>query len=331
MSNLRGKLLSSTILPTILGLGAFGAVAFSASVIAAPAIAPPVRSANPSAAPNPTAARNPGGNSYLHLVRGCNPCAAHKGGNPCAAKNPCGARHTGCNPCAARNPCAAAGRDSECTVPRLVKLAAANPCAAKNPCGAMKGCNPCAAKNPCGAMTGCNPCNPCGPCGASPVVELTAAEAAAAYDCVKGELKAGYAKSGVAFAKSYQGVTRFNTVPYQSATHGNRFVNNYTSTSIYGKYEESGVMPKGALIAKDSFVVSPAGTVNLGPLFLMEKMSKGFDKKTGDWRYTMIMADGKVTGTTGGKGAGMVGFCADCHAGAEDQDYLFFIPEGSRK
>lgn len=319
MSNPRGKLLSSTILPTLLGLGAYGVLAFSVSATGAPAIVPPARSGNPPAAPNPTATPIPGGPGYLHMVRGCTPCSAHKGGNPCAAKNPCGALRTSCNPCnpcAVGSPCAAAGRDSECTVPRLVKAAAANPCAAKNPSGAMKGCNP---------------CNPCGPCGASPVVELAAAEATAAYDCIKGELKAGYAKSGIAFAKSYQGVRRFNTVPYQSTTHGNRFVNNYTSASIYGKYEESGVMPKGTLIAKDSFIVSPAGTVNLGPLFLMEKMSKDFDKKTGDWRYTMIMADGKVMGTTGGKDAGVVGFCADCHTGAEDQDYLFFIPDDYRK
>lgn len=163
------------------------------------------------------------------------------------------------------------------------------------------------------------------------MIELTAAEAIAAYACAMGEMKAGYAKSGLAITKNYQGFKRFNSAPYQSATHGNRFVNNYASTSAYGNYEDAGAMPKGALIAKDSFIVSYDGSMKLGPLFLMEKMSKGFDKSTGDWRYTMIMANGKVMGTTGGKGAGMVEFCADCHAGAEDQDYLFFIPDEVRK
>jgi len=85
------------------------------------------------------------------------------------------------------------------------------------------------------------------------------------------------------------------------------------------------------MIAKDSFVVSPAGSLSGGPLFLMEKMGAGFNEDTGDWRYTMITAGGKLVGTTGGDGDSAVQFCADCHASAEEQDYLFFLPEAFRK
>ena len=61
------------------------------------------------------------------------------------------------------------------------------------------GCNPC---NPCGA---CNPCGGCNPCGAADdEVELTAAQANAAYACIQGSLKAGYAKSGNQWVNAYQ-------------------------------------------------------------------------------------------------------------------------------
>ena len=127
--------------------------------------------ANPCAAQKVAAAANP-----------CNPC------NPCAAANPCNP----CNPCAAQ---AMAGA-SDCVVPRLQTAAAQNPCAATkttnpcNPCAATNPCNPCAAKNPCAAANPCSPCNPCAPAEA---VELTPAEASAAYDCIKGVMKAAYA------------------------------------------------------------------------------------------------------------------------------------------
>ena len=55
--------------------------------------------------------------------------------------------------------------------------------------------NPCAAKNP---------CNPCGLCGAAAApVELTTTEATAIYDCLKGEMKSAYAKSGNKYAKVF--------------------------------------------------------------------------------------------------------------------------------
>ncbi len=133
--------------------------------------------------------------------------------------------------------------------------------------------NPCAPKNQCVAS------NPCGPCGAAPEIELTVAESIAAYSCIKAELTAGYAKSGDLFAANYQAAERYSKVPYQSFTHGNRFVNNYTNAEAYGRFEESDAMPQGTQIAKDSFVVSPNGDLSGGPLFLMEKMGLTLTRK----------------------------------------------------
>ncbi len=143
---------------------------------------------------------------------------------------------------------------------------------------------------------------------------------------------AGYAKSGIRQASAYVGWNRYNTAPYQSATHGGRYVNNYANRKArhYGRFEKVGRLPKGAFLAKDSFSVTADGRVAPGPLFTMEKMKKGFRKDSGDWRYTMILPNGTVFGTTNGTGSKNVEFCIECHAAMKAQDSLFFMPEEYR-
>jgi hypothetical protein len=142
-----------------------------------------------------------------------------------------------------------------------------------------------------------------------------------------------YAKAGVAQVKGYTGWQKVNTAPYQSATHGSRYVNNYADSRgapHYKRFEKAGTFHVGSVLAKDSFAVKPNGKVSMGPLFIMEKMAKGFNKESGDWRYTMIMPNGKVAGMTKGKGMNMK-FCAECHAGvAPDQDHVYFLPDEYR-
>jgi len=271
----------------------------------------------------------------------CNPCAAKNPCSPCAPKNPC-------NPCAAANPCnpCAAGSTAEasnnCFVPRLARAPTANPCAAANPCSpcaAANPCNPCATANPCNpcaAANPCNPCaaaNPCNPCAAGAAVELTNAEAVAAYDCVTGQMRSAYGKSGDATAAGYTGWRRYSRVAYQSSTHGGRYVQNYANAKAraYGAFENSGVMPAGSILAKDSFTVNGSGNVAVGPLFLMEKMKAGFNAESGDWKYTMIMPNGSVFGVTNGRNSSGMQFCIECHAAvAEDQDHMMFLPEEYR-
>ena len=283
----------------------------------------------------------------------CNPCAAKNPCNPCAAANPC-------NPCAAGVQVAAAS-SSRCVIPRLAKAAAnpcnpcaaknpcnpcaanaCNPCAAKNPCNpcaAANPCNPCAAKNPCNPCAAANPCNPCGaanpcnPCGAGSAVELTNAEAAGAYDCMIGQMRMAYGKSGDATAASYTGWRRYSKVAYQSSTHGGRYVQNYANATAraYGAFEKAGLMPAGAILAKDSFGVNGKGSVTVGPMFLMEKMPAGFNAESGNWKYTMIMPNGSVFGVTNAKNSAGMQFCIECHAAvAEDQDHMMFLPEEYR-
>lgn len=146
-------------------------------------------------------------------------------------------------------------------------------------------------------------------------------------------MKAAYARSGLSAAADYSTWRAYSRVPYQSSTHGNRYVHNYANAvgRAYAGFENSGIMPRGTILAKDSFTVSPTGVVGVGPLFLMEKMQSGFNTASGDWRYTMVMGNGSIAGTTGGAGSNMMQMCVECHAAVGDtQDHMFFLPEELR-
>ena len=222
-----------------------------------------------------------------------------------------------CNPC---NPCAA----KKC-----------NPCAAKcNPCAAKKcnPCNPCAAKNPCNPCAGANPCNPCNPCAPQGGREMSDKGAAAVYDLLLKDPNP-YLSDGSDIAAEYRSWNNYNTVPYTSATHGGRYVNNYANetAAAYGKFEDFGEMPVSSILAKDSFTVDGSGEVSSGPLFLMRKMEAGFRPDFADWEYTLIMPGGDVYGVTNGTGSGNVEFCGTCHMAVPDQDHMFFMPVEYRK
>ncbi len=121
---------------------------------------------------------------------------------------------------------------------------------------------------------------------------------------------------------------------YVSGTHGGRYVENFVNRKglrDYKKYDDLKKMTRGGTVVKPSFTIGGDGKAVLGPLFVMEKMRGGFNKATGDWRYAMVMPGGKLFGLTGGKNAAGLKFCHDCHVGAEDNDYLLFLPEEVRK
>ena len=129
-------------------------------------------------------------------------------------------------------------------------------------------------------------------------------------------------------ARDYRSWRRYNSAPYLSATHGNLYINNYVNEAgaAYGRFEAAGTLPVGSIVAKDSFVVERDGSVQPGPLFVMEKMAQGFNYVSGDWRYSQIMPDGVVFGETRGEAADRVAFCIGCHLAVERQDHLFFVP-----
>lgn len=161
---------------------------------------------------------------------------------------------------------------------------------------------------------------------------LDGGDAEAIYERIVDEMVGAYRLTGNLAATHYLSWRRFNAVPYRSATHGERFVNNYGNGKAEGYGREEVPMPVGAILVKDAFTVTRQGDVYSGPLAVMEKMAPGFDSKNRDWRYLMVMPDGNVFGVSQGVGAQRVAFCGDCHRTAGDaDDHLFFVPEPYRK
>lgn len=158
--------------------------------------------------------------------------------------------------------------------------------------------------------------------------EIDQNEAERIYLAIIGRMIEGYEKSGI-HGLDYREWQRFNTHPYVSDQHGARLVNVYgndlADRLLTATREEP--IAVGAKVIKDSISVAESGGVARGPLFMMEKMPPGFDPENGDWRYTMIMPNGKLFGTTGGQGNASVTFCAECHMQAEARDFLFELPE----
>ena len=162
--------------------------------------------------------------------------------------------------------------------------------------------------------------------------ELSPADAKRIYARIATDVEEAYKLSRHPVATSYRRWKQYNAAPYRSATHGRRYVNNYANraAAAYGRYEDAGTLPVGAVIAKDSFAVTEDGAVHPGPMFVMEKMPAGFNDASGDWRYTMIMPDGSIFGVTDGTGSKRVEYCISCHLARESHDHLFFVPEAYR-
>jgi hypothetical protein len=162
---------------------------------------------------------------------------------------------------------------------------------------------------------------------------LSPEEASDLYGRIIDDMVDAYTLSQDPSASGYRRWRQYNAAPYQSATHGSRYVNNYANAIArdYGRLGEIDEMPVGAILAKDSFAATEVGDVFLGPLFLMEKMEKGFAPEARDWRYSMIMPDGSYYGITNSDGAERVAFCVTCHEAAGDEmDHLFFVPKAYR-
>ncbi len=267
----------------------------------------------------------------------CNPCAAKKKMSPC---NPCAAKKmmNPCNPCAAKkmmNPC------TPCAAKKMMNPC--NPCAAKkmmnpcNPCAAKKMMNPCKAANPCAAK---NPCaaakTPCNPCAAGKKMkEVGKDEARALYEKLAATLPAQYRGGDHwATARDWTKWTSFATAPYLADSHGNRYAVNLANkiaARVYGLYDELKSMPPGGTILKPTFTVGADGKAIPGPLFIMEKMTRGWNAATADWRYAMILPGGKTFGMTKGVNSAGMAFCQECHAGARDNDMLYFLDKNARK
>ena len=168
-----------------------------------------------------------------------------------------------------------------------------------------------------------------------PKDDIDGPEAQRLYDCIADSLYEGYQGSGLPEAAAYKGWTHASTAPYLSATHGARFVNNLvndTGRDAYLDYLDTGFKtPVGSIVAKESFTIDKAGNVKRGPLFFMEKVARGGLPETDDWKYALVLPNGKVMGVSGTETGPKVKFCHDCHESVlESQDAMFYPPREYR-
>lgn len=167
--------------------------------------------------------------------------------------------------------------------------------------------------------------------GNPPKPVLSDAELAALMPCVRPQLMSAMRSSESPAARAYGTWQIYTRQPFGSE-HGSYleiFAND--RGAALGRFEDAGVLPAGAIIAKPHFSVTGAGIVRRGPLLLMEKMGPGFNPPTADWRFTMIAPDGTIAGETRGRNAGAVEFCVECHKAAWRQDFLMFVPPQFRR
>ena len=158
--------------------------------------------------------------------------------------------------------------------------------------------------------------------------DLTDDQVQTLYDCIKSELREGYASKGDALTSEYTGWKAAATLPAAPGVHGKRFLMTFVNDAGFDEYvkfsEERGPMPVGSVIAKESFNVSKKGKVKKGPLFFMTKVAAGGEAdQYGNWVYAAFSAKGKVMKIK-------QKFCHDCHQAYEDQDSLGYPVEDYR-
>ena len=163
--------------------------------------------------------------------------------------------------------------------------------------------------------------------------DLTASQAGALYDCLKGDMLAGYAKGPkrwvpTAHVAEYRGWAQASVAPAAPGPHGDRFLMTWVNAAGADAYlefaEENVVIPAGTVIAKESFDVRPDGTAAAGPLFFMEKAAAGRSPETDDWFYMMVSPQGAPVSVN------VVEACHACHAGYADQGGLGYPDEDVR-
>jgi len=159
--------------------------------------------------------------------------------------------------------------------------------------------------------------------------ELTDEQIVEVYECIKGELREGYAKSDNAWASDYVNWGATATRPAAPGPHGNRFLNTFVNEvglAEYLKYSderEENPMPVGTVIAKEVFNVNKKLAVKKGQLFFMEKVAAGNADEFGNWIYSAVKSNGdpmKISQK----------FCHDCHGAFSDQDALGYPDEDVR-
>lgn len=120
------------------------------------------------------------------------------------------------------------------------------------------------------------------------------------------------------------GLCRLPTLPEQEfleSVHGDgRFLQDFANASAQAGLQSRGVppFPAGAVIVKEKYAGPSASQSDLVAIGMMIKRAPGFDAAHGDWDYAYYEPALGVVQT-----AEQSRYCAGCHAGASETDYVF--------
>jgi len=131
-----------------------------------------------------------------------------------------------------------------------------------------------------------------------------------------------------------QTMVKMNDHPWNSRTHGHRWVNTYVSKDAADAYKNSGDLPEGAWVVKESFENDNGKASRTpGPLYVMHKGKLADSPQTGGWQYAMRW-DNPVAGNpekiqmpvTWLPGDEHLNSCVQCHNHFKSADYLGGVP-----
>lgn len=137
--------------------------------------------------------------------------------------------------------------------------------------------------------------------------KLTKKEANALYHAVLFKMIEKWETSGNEVVSEYTEWKRYNVVPFHTdAFVGDYYINLYSNDKVeeWGNFDR---MPAGTILVLDSFHgdanrTGSSANWKAGELIIMEKMEKGFNAATGDWKFTRIDDKGKAQDITKEKG-----------------------------
>ncbi|SRR5579871_2418651 len=131
-----------------------------------------------------------------------------------------------------------------------------------------------------------------------------------------------------------QTMVKMNDRPWNSRTHGHRWVNTYVSKDAVDAYKNSGDLPEGAWVVKESFQDDNGkASQTPGPLYVMHKGKLSDSPQTGGWQYALKW-DHPVAGNpehiqmpvTWLPGDGQLNSCMQCHNHFKPADYMGGVP-----
>jgi uncharacterized membrane protein len=137
----------------------------------------------------------------------------------------------------------------------------------------------------------------------------------------------------------HETLVKMNVRPWNSRTHGHRWVNTYVSKEAVEDYKNSDPLPVGSLVIKESFEDEnnqPSSTP--GPLYVMEKGALTDSPRTKGWLYALRW-DHPVSNNPEKikdavqwlPGDAHLNSCFKCHSHFKDEDFMGGIPEGFEK